>query len=126
MMETAVEPAGFGALLRHCRVAAELTQEALAERAGLSVRSIQDLERGVAHPRAETTERLLAALGLRGEARTRFLALARPAPRRPRLHFVGQHPASGVVPERATVGSRAGLPAALTSFVGRERELAEV
>ena len=126
MMETAVEPAGFGALLRHCRLAAELTQEALAEQAGLSVRSIQDLERGVAHPRVDTTERLLAALGLRGEARIRFLALARPAPRRPRLHLIEQHPTNGVVPERATARNRVGLPAALTSFVGRERELAEV
>ncbi len=84
-METAAQPEEFGAFLRRARLAAGLTQEALAERAGLSVRSIQDLERGVAHPRADTTERLLAGLDLREEARARFIALARPAPRRPLL-----------------------------------------
>jgi transcriptional regulator with XRE-family HTH domain len=36
----------FGALLRRHRIAAGLTQEALADRAGLSVRGIADLERG--------------------------------------------------------------------------------
>ena len=40
----------FGALLRQHRVAAGLTQEALAERAGLSVYGIQKLERGTTHP----------------------------------------------------------------------------
>jgi transcriptional regulator with XRE-family HTH domain len=39
--------ARFGALLKHYRRAAGLTQEALAEQARLSVRGIQDLERGV-------------------------------------------------------------------------------
>ena len=37
----------FGMLLRRYRVAAALTQEGLAERAGLSARGVQDLERGV-------------------------------------------------------------------------------
>ena len=40
----------FGALLRQHRLALGLTQEALAERAGLSWRTVQDLERGVARP----------------------------------------------------------------------------
>ena len=45
----------FGALLRHHRLAAGLTQEALAERSGLSARGVQDLERGLRlAPRAET------------------------------------------------------------------------
>jgi transcriptional regulator with XRE-family HTH domain len=37
----------FAALLRRHRIGAGLTQEALAERARLSVRGISDLERGV-------------------------------------------------------------------------------
>jgi transcriptional regulator with XRE-family HTH domain len=41
------EPRGFGELLRRYRTAARLTQEELAEQAGLSVRGIQDLERGL-------------------------------------------------------------------------------
>ena len=55
----------FGALLRRFRLAAGLTQETLAERAGLSTRGVQDLERGVRlMPRAETVRLLADALGL--------------------------------------------------------------
>src|SRR3954454_11800262 len=39
-------PTTFGDWLRRYRLAAGLTQELLAERAGLSVRGISDLERG--------------------------------------------------------------------------------
>ena len=54
----------FGALLRRHRRAAGLTQEGLAERAGLSARGVQDLERGLrAAPRAETVRLLAEALG---------------------------------------------------------------
>ncbi|MDF3041298.1 MAG: hypothetical protein K0Q71_4004, partial [Thermomicrobiales bacterium] len=59
----------FGALLRQHRLRAALTQEALAERAGVSTRGIQDLERDRAFPRAETVRLLAEALGLEGEAR---------------------------------------------------------
>ncbi len=38
--------ADFGELLRQHRRAAGLTQEALAERTGLSIRGLSDLERG--------------------------------------------------------------------------------
>jgi transcriptional regulator with XRE-family HTH domain len=40
------ESASVGALLRWHRVRAGLTQQALAERAGLSFRGLSDLERG--------------------------------------------------------------------------------
>ena len=71
--------ATFGALLRRHRLAAGLTQEALAERAGLSARGVQDLERGVhAAPRAETVRLLAEALGLDAAARAALLAAARP------------------------------------------------
>jgi transcriptional regulator with XRE-family HTH domain len=40
----------FGELLRRHRQAAGLTQQELAERAGLSVHGIQKLERGATHP----------------------------------------------------------------------------
>jgi hypothetical protein len=39
-------PPVFGTLLRRHRAAAGLTQQALAQRAGLSVRGLSDLERG--------------------------------------------------------------------------------
>ena len=44
----------FGDLLRRYRTAAGLTQEELAERAGLSTRGISDLERGARSCRAKT------------------------------------------------------------------------
>jgi transcriptional regulator with XRE-family HTH domain len=39
------QPPTFGQLLKRCRIAAGLTQEALGERAGLSARGISDMER---------------------------------------------------------------------------------
>jgi DNA-binding XRE family transcriptional regulator len=56
--------ASFGELLRHHRAVAGLTQEALAERAGMSVYGIQKLERGLTHPYRDTARRLAFALGL--------------------------------------------------------------
>jgi predicted ATPase/DNA-binding XRE family transcriptional regulator len=72
--------AGFGALLRRYRVAHELTQEALAERAGLSVRTVSDLERGInLTPRKDTLLLLADALQLAAEERRHLEAAARPS-----------------------------------------------
>src|SRR5215216_5271093 len=55
----------FGRLLRVCRMSAGLTQEALAERAGLSRRGIADLERGARlSPHQHTIDKLAESLGL--------------------------------------------------------------
>ncbi len=60
----------FRDLLKGYRVAAGLTQEGLAERAGLSARAVSDLERGVYRAPQRDTVRLLAeALGLDDEER---------------------------------------------------------
>jgi transcriptional regulator with XRE-family HTH domain len=58
------EKTTFAELLRCHRLTEELTQEALAERAGLSVNAIQKLETGGAHPQRETLRRLVLALHL--------------------------------------------------------------
>jgi predicted ATPase/class 3 adenylate cyclase len=64
--------------LRRARQAAGLTQEELAERAGLSRRGIADLESGARKtPRKDTVALLAAALGLSEEERTTFAAAAR-------------------------------------------------
>src|SRR5262249_3367071 len=56
---------GFAGLLRQLRAEAGLTQEELAEAAGLSPRSVSDLERGIHGTARQDTARLLAdALGL--------------------------------------------------------------
>src|ERR671936_2032422 len=77
---TAMVDAGrFGPLLRHARLRGGLTQEALAERARLSWRTISDLERGVKQrPRCETVALLAEALRLPEPERAAFMAAARP------------------------------------------------
>src|SRR5437868_5687010 len=76
-METAPSPA-FAMLLRRYRMAAGLTQEELAERARLSVRTIGDLERGASHaPRKDTVELLAQALALAPPERAALAEAAR-------------------------------------------------
>ena len=72
----------FGALLRQHRLAAGLTQEQLAERAGMSVFGIQKLERGTTHPYRDTAARLTAALELPPDEAERFRAAVAPVRRR--------------------------------------------
>jgi non-specific serine/threonine protein kinase len=108
----------FGDLLRQHRLAAGLTQEALAERAGLSVHGIQKLERGVTRPYRDTVQRLMRALQLSGEDEAVFRTLAQPTAH----HRPGSTSASAS--DVSPVASD--LPVALTSFIGREADIAEV
>jgi class 3 adenylate cyclase/tetratricopeptide (TPR) repeat protein len=79
---SAEEPGSFGALLRGYRIGAGLTQEALADRARLSVRGIADLERGVRRfPRFHTMRCLAEALELGPEDRVSFLAAGQRPPK---------------------------------------------
>jgi transcriptional regulator with XRE-family HTH domain len=73
------EPAlTFAGLLRQLRAAARLTQEELAEAAGLSPCSVSDLERGINRTaRKETAVLLAGALGLSGTVAELFVAAAR-------------------------------------------------
>src|SRR5437763_15360256 len=78
-METAAESVvSFAGLLRQFRAEARLTQEELAEAAGLSPRSVSDLERGINRTaRKDTAELLADALDLAGPTRALFVAAAR-------------------------------------------------
>jgi predicted ATPase/DNA-binding XRE family transcriptional regulator len=112
---TTDQASAFGHLLWQYRRAAGLTQEALAERAGLSVRGVSDLERGARRaPHRETVRLLADALALGSAERA---SLERAVRRQHGLPTASQA-------RSAALGSH--LPAPLTSFVGRERELAEV
>src|SRR3954464_4610057 len=72
------QAADFGSLLRRLRGASGLTQEELAERAGLSARGISDLERGAkTRPHRDTVERLSTALALPQAEHDAFSAVAR-------------------------------------------------
>ena len=82
-------PVGFAGMLRQLRTGAALTQEELAEAAGLNPRTVSDLERGLATtPRKDTVRLLADALQLGGWTRVEFEAAARgrvcpwPGPRR--------------------------------------------
>jgi predicted ATPase/transcriptional regulator with XRE-family HTH domain len=108
-------PVGFGELLRRHRLAAGLTQQNLAERAGLSEHGIQKLERGVTRPYRDTVQRLLSALRLGPEDAASFRAAGEPVPRHSSLH---------AEPPDST--RRNNLPIALSRFVGREHELVAV
>jgi len=108
------ETATFDDLLKHLRRQAGLTQEELAERASMSVRGIQDLERGGAHPHKATAQRLAAALLLTGDARTRFMAVATPLSRR---GDGSPDPAPHAPVSRA-------LPRPLTRLIGRAQDVA--
>ena len=107
-------PARFAGVLRGLRAGAGLTQEELAEAAGLNPRTVSDLERGLATTPHKDTVRLLAdALQLSGPARVDFEAAAR------------GHAATGRAGGRGVAATRT-LPRDIASFTGRRHELAEL
>ncbi|HZO26813.1 MAG TPA: helix-turn-helix domain-containing protein [Chloroflexota bacterium] len=71
----------FGRLLREYRLAAGLTQEVLADRSGVSPRTIQQLETGSVRPRRATAAYLAQALALSGHAHEELERAAAPVPR---------------------------------------------
>jgi predicted ATPase/transcriptional regulator with XRE-family HTH domain len=102
-------------LVRRHRTAAALSQEELAERAGLSVRAISDLERGVHRtPRLETVRLVVEALGLGEVDRVELLAAARP-------HVMVSGPRQG-----ARSQAPGSLPVPLTRLIGRETEVGAI
>jgi transcriptional regulator with XRE-family HTH domain len=87
----------FGTLLARLRRDAGLTQERLADSAGLSVRAISSLECGVRHPRRFTLDRLATALRLTAAQRAELITSAHrardsavPAPRPEQIPLVGR------------------------------------
>lgn len=107
---TAVSYQMLGDALKALRQRAGLTQEALAEKAGVSVRGLRKLESGlVAGPRRATLEALADALELTEESRTAFFGT------------VGRVEEESVVEETVHVPRQ--LPPRLMPFVGRAEEL---
>jgi tetratricopeptide (TPR) repeat protein/transcriptional regulator with XRE-family HTH domain len=110
-------------LLRQLRTEARLTQEELAEAAGLSPRSVSDLERGIHRTARKDTAGLLAeALGLAGPVRTLFVAAARG--RAPAAEVLAAR--QGVAPETFAAAATRALPRDTASFTGRQDELARL
>jgi predicted ATPase/transcriptional regulator with XRE-family HTH domain len=101
-----------------------MTQEELAERAGISPRSISGLERGEgAVPRRDTVAQLVHALGLAGADRAEFQAMVvrrRPPPAPLSANSLANSS------DRSSDASLHNLPRSLTSFVGREQEMRDL
>ncbi|HEY8598131.1 MAG TPA: helix-turn-helix domain-containing protein [Thermomicrobiales bacterium] len=114
-MDTATS---FGEQLRRLRESAGLTQEELAERAGLTGKGIGALERGVRrHPYPHTVRALADALELSADERAALVALL------PRRGSPGADPSpapSG--PPSPTARPLPPLPVQPTGLIGRERE----
>jgi transcriptional regulator with XRE-family HTH domain len=101
------DQSSFGVLLKRYRLAAGLSQEALAARASLSARTISDLERGIhGTPHPDTLELLASALSLSTQ-RDLLLAAAR------------REVAAALVPARFPPPD---LPLPPTRLVGRSQE----
>jgi len=133
--------ATFGNLLREHRLAAGLTQEALAERSGVSPRTIQEAEAGGVLPRRSTARNLAEALDLTDLARDELLSAAASRPRqrplsgatgperlvrpdtlaapRPPVEPASREPVLVVLPRPAP----ANVPWPISSLLGREAEL---
>lgn len=133
----------FGQILRDCRFRAGLSQEELAELAGVSARTICSIERGRARKPYPRSVRLLAdALQLSGRVRQEFLSVAQQAgpslndqsvngdavarasmeqggPSVGQLDSKSQYKTeSWVVPQQ--------LPSSATDFVGRKRQILQL
>ena len=118
-MRTGESPS-FGALLRRFRIDARVSQEALAERAGISVQAVGALERGNRRaPYRATVDLLVAALPLtqqQGQDLLTAAAFAR-----------GERVRAGMSAPRAEVQSPASnLPFEVSSLIGRADEIAAI
>ncbi len=102
----------FGAVLRGFRRRARLTQEELAERAGVSVRTIRNLESDrLSTPRLSSVRALAQGLGLAAEERQRFDRLAG-------LDVEARHAVASMIG-----GS---IPVPLSPLVGRAAEMSRI
>jgi transcriptional regulator with XRE-family HTH domain len=124
----------FGSRLRAGRLAAGLSQEELADRSGVSVRAISDLERGRTRwPHPNSVDRLADALDLDDAPRAELVALADrrlaqqaippPAVAGSTAAVNGQDPRAG---SRSAPEVRYSLPPHTTAFTGRRAELERV
>ena len=101
----------FGTKLKQFREAAGLSQDALAERTGLSARGISDLERGARRtPRLETVRMIADGLNLDDAHRSELLQA-----RSENLAFTIQPPVDST-----------NLPISLTAFIGRTEEIESI
>jgi tetratricopeptide (TPR) repeat protein/transcriptional regulator with XRE-family HTH domain len=124
LLQLRPQPSGAG-LLRRYRLASGLSQEELAQRAGLSVRALANMERGRTRRPYKRSVRLLAeAMALPEPQRldldraSRLVTCDVPMPGQRPTADLAQPPAGQVVPRE--------LPASVSHFTGRAAELDEL
>ncbi len=111
---SAVDTPDFASLLRRYRRRSGLTQEELAERAGLSVASVSLLERGITlAPQRATVSLLSETLALTPDEAAAFAARARGG---------YSHRDADDAQQRPDNFHAGDLPVPLTSLIGREQE----
>ncbi|GAA4553191.1 ATP-binding protein [Amycolatopsis samaneae] len=110
--------ATFMALLKGYRVRADLTQEELAERSGVSARAISDMERGITKsPQRRTIESLGAPLALTDEELTALQKVAKQGRAQP---VAAPVPAPAGIYDPPPVDA---LPPDVDDLTGRETDL---
>src|SRR5579859_2571999 len=109
----------FGDWLRQRRRALDLTQEELAQRVGCSAITLRKLESESRRPSKQIAERLADVLQVPAAERPAFLRFARGDPFAAPASL-DKPPRPEEPPERLH-----NLPLQLTSFIGREREIAD-
>jgi predicted ATPase/DNA-binding XRE family transcriptional regulator len=118
-MPEMVERTNFGALLKRYRLAAGLSQQALAEQAGLSERAVSDLERGVNRaPRFATLGLLADALALTPPQRGLLQAAARPE-----IELSSAPPSNFPIPPTRLIGREPERARALAFLHDEEKRL---
>jgi transcriptional regulator with XRE-family HTH domain len=105
-------PISFGQYLRAYRKARDLTREELAKLVSYSPESIRKIESNQQRPSKYLAERLAEKLALSPEEATVFIRMARGLPAEP------------TIPTPLPVSHK--LPLQLTSFIGHEKEIAEI
>jgi tetratricopeptide (TPR) repeat protein/transcriptional regulator with XRE-family HTH domain len=117
----AVPELSFAGLLRQLRAEAKLTQEELAEAAGVSAGSVSALERGITRTAHKDTGVLLAgALNLPERARAVFVAAAR-GKALPTEVLAARQGGPG-----ASAAATRALPRDIAAFTGRQAELSRL
>jgi len=116
MSEETGDPRSAGQRLRRHREAAGLTQQELADSSGLSVRAVNNLERGqTRRPHPRSIRQLIRAMGLPEAAAQELLAQYRAG--QVRTPPPSRRPDRGVPRQ---------LPPAIVSFAGRTAELSQL
>jgi predicted ATPase/transcriptional regulator with XRE-family HTH domain len=120
----ASETPQLGTLLATLRARAGMSQEELADRAGLSAHAVSALERGTrTHPYPHTVRALAQALGLSDDERTSLVAAV---PRRRRTEPVRARTVASQPTVHGVVPRTPGLVVPPTRLFGRDRDITAV